>query len=170
MSIQQTVSPTRFIGRGKPVKTRPDIKILKCSKCGSMLTGWASDKMQGIPHCCGEPMEVMEAVHNDTLPTNEQIKFQIKGSLNNNCIVVTWGKIRPEWLLLETFRGSQFIHVEGGYKAVFALAGDDAYAYCDKDPCKECSFRCKRGFCIYAYLPGVGLVKRPVDRILSDKG
>lgn len=170
MSIQQTVSPTRFIGRGKPRKIRKDISIYRCTTCGTILTGWTSDSMQEHPQCCGTPMEIIETVDNESLPEKQRLQYQIKGSLNNNCIVIRWGTVKPEWMLLETFRGSQFIYVENNYKEVFAFAGNDAYAYCDKDPCKECSFRCKRGFCIYAYMPGIGLVKRPVDRILSDKG
>lgn len=170
MSIQQTVSPTRFIGRGKPRKMRKDVTIYRCKTCGTILTGWAADTMQGQPQCCGEPMEIPQTIDNESLPENKKLKYRIRGSLNSNCIVIQWGTVRPEWILLETFRGSQFFYVENSFKEVFAFAQNDAYAYCDKDPCKECSFRCKRGFCIYAYMPGIGVVKRPIDRILSDKG
>lgn len=114
--------------------------------------------------CCVEAIELMN---------REKVTYSMgatRGSLNNNCIVVNWGQVKPQWLLLETFRGSQFVYVEHAYKEVFALAGLDAYAYCDKDPCKECSFRCKRGFALYAYLPGIGVVVRPIDQILTDKG
>ena len=170
MSIQQTVSPTRYIGLGKPRKTRKDIDIYHCSCCDSYLTGWMNTAPGAVPQCCGVPMETVKPIPNEELEPGKRIKYQIRGSLNNNCIVVTWGSIRPKWLLLETFRGSQFVHLDRGYKEVFALAGMDAYAYCDKDPCKECSFRCKRGFALYAFLPGIGVVERPIDQILTDKG
>ena len=170
MSIQQTVSPTRFIGRGKPRKTRKDIEIYHCSCCDSYLTGWRHDSASALPKCCGQTMETVTPIHNEELDPKKQLRYQIRGSLNNNCIVINWGQVKPEWLLLETFRGSQFVYVEHSYKEVFALAGLDAYAYCDKDPCKECSFRCKRGFALYAYLPGIGVVVRPIDQILTDKG
>ena len=32
---------------------------------------------------------------------------------------------------------------------LFALADEDAYVYCDKDVCLECTFMCKRGFVFY---------------------
>lgn len=53
--------------------------------------------------------------------------------------------------------------------AVFALAGEDAYAYCDKDPCEMCSFRCKNGFVLYACYGGV-LYAVPVNRIAVTSG
>ena len=37
-----------------------------------------------------------------------------------------------------------------------------AYAYCGKDPCRACTFRCKRGFHLYAYLDGLGLIDQAV--------
>lgn len=168
MSIQQIVSPTRYIARGKPRRTRKDIDIYHCSECGSYLTGWTESS--SLPCCCGREMEKVEAVLNEKLDAGDRIDYRIRGSLNNNCIVVTWGRIRPKWILMESFRGSQFFYVENSFKEVFALAGSDAYAYCDKDPCAECSFRCKRGFAIYAELPGIGVVKQEVDRISTDKG
>ena len=168
MSIQQTVSPTRYIGRGKPRRTRKDIDLFHCSVCGGYLTGWQNT--DASPYCCGQEMERVSFVPNEELDPSVQIDYKIRGSLNNNCIVVTWGKVKPVWIMLESFRGSQFFYVESSFKEVFALAGTDAYAYCDKDPCKECSFRCKRGFAIYANLPGIGIVKREVDRISTDQG
>ncbi len=168
MSIQQTVSPTRYIGRGKPRRTREDIKIYHCPECGGYLTGWI--KSETAPCCCGKEMEAVQTIPNEQLDPSMRIDYKIRGSLNNNCIVVTWGRVKPEWILLESFRGSQFFYVESSFKEVFALAGTDAYAYCDKDPCAECSFRCKRGFALYAYMPGIGVVYREVDRISTDKG
>lgn len=168
MSIQQIVSPTRYIGKGKPRRTRPDVDIYHCPECGAYLTGWSDEK--SLPCCCGREMEHVQAIPNERLEESLQINYRIRGSLNNNCVVVTWGKVKPLWIMLESFRGTQFFYVENSYKEVFALAGSDAYAYCDKDPCAECSFRCKRGFILYAMLPGIGVVKRELDRISTDKG
>lgn len=168
MSIQQIVSPTRYIGRGKPRRTRPDIEIYHCPECGRYLTGWPGSNT-GV-QCCGKEMEKVQTVPNEELDKNLQIDYKIRGSLNNNCIVVTWGRVKPVWIMLESFRGSQFFFVENSFKEVFAFAGSDAYAYCDKDPCAECSFRCKRGFALYALMPGIGVVYREIDRISTDKG
>ena len=50
---------------------------------------------------------------------------------------------------------------------VFALADEDAYAYCDEDPCLECIFMCKRGFVFLAYVEGFGLVRLPLERAVA---
>ena len=46
---------------------------------------------------------------------------------------------------------------------VFALADEDAFAYCDKNPCVQCTFRCKREFEIYAYVENIGMVVKHLD-------
>ena len=110
MSIQQIVSPTRYIGRGKPRRTRKDIEIYCCSECGTYLTGWTQNNT--APQHCSNAMRKVEPIPNDQLDPALQIDYKIKGSLNNNCIIVTWGRVRPEWILMESFRGSQFVYVE----------------------------------------------------------
>ena len=104
MSIQQIVSPTRYIGRGKPRRTRKDIEIYCCSECGTYLTGWTQNNT--APQHCSNAMRKVEPIPNDQLDPALQIDYKIKGSLNNNCIIVTWGRVRPEWILMESFRGS----------------------------------------------------------------
>ena len=49
---------------------------------------------------------------------------------------------------------------------MFGFADEDAFAYCDKNPCVECTFRCKRGMEIYAYVENLGLVVMPLDRMI----
>ena len=49
---------------------------------------------------------------------------------------------------------------------MFGCADEDAFAYCDKNPCVECTFRCKRGMEIYAYVENLGLVVMPLDRMV----
>ena len=119
MSIQQIVSPTRYIGRGKPRRTRKDIEIYCCSECGTYLTGWTQNNT--APQHCSNTMRKVEPIPNDQLDPALQIDYKIKGSLNNNCIIVTWGRVRPEWILMESFRGSQFFYVENSYKEVWML-------------------------------------------------
>ena len=48
------------------------------------------------------------------------------------------------------------------------MADEDAFAYCDKDPCVECTFRCKRGMEIYAYVENIGLIVLPLDRMVAS--
>ena len=99
MSIQQIVSPTRYIGRGKPRRTRKDIEIYHCAECGGYLTGWTNSDM--LPQCCGKEMEAVSFIPNEQLDSSLQLDYKIRGSLNNNWIVVTWGKVKPEWIMLD---------------------------------------------------------------------
>ena len=65
----------------------------------------------------------------------------------------------------ETFTGMQHKYVtpKKWPPVVFALADEDAFAYCDKNPCVQCTFRCKREFEIYAYVENIGMVVKHLD-------
>ncbi|MFR1640014.1 MAG: hypothetical protein ACLSVD_13165 [Eggerthellaceae bacterium] len=60
-------------------------------------------------------------------------------------------RFRIQWIALKTFTGSQLKYVLPKKRSplLFALADEDAYVYCDKDVCLECTFMCKRGFVFY---------------------
>ena len=183
------VGPCRYLATSKPRRDRADVSLCRCPSCGRLLIGIPLTTAPGSPAsasskdpapagapapaivCCGQEAEVLTATPNDALPKDLRLDYQITGGLNENCVVVTWGKERPSWIYLETFRGGQYVDVEPrSYKEVLAFAGKDAYAYCDKIPCAECSFRCKHGFVIYAYLPDTGLVSLEMNRISTAKG
>lgn len=89
--------------------------------------------------------------------------------MNNNCINVNWRSIdstcKPRWFGLKTFTGMQYKYVtpKKWPPVVFALADEDAFAYCDKNPCVQCTFRCKREFEIYAYVENIGMVVKHLD-------
>ena len=74
------------------------------------------------------------------------------------------------WVALKTFTGFQLKYLTEGKNPplVFALADEDAYSYCDYSPCKECVFRCKSGFVLYAYFTKAGLVEMACDRMKED--
>lgn len=161
----QRVGPCRYLAAYKPRRTRDDVNFYTCAHCSRVLTGWpvsgASD-----PECCGKPMKKLKPLEMEGLAKEERLNYEILGGLNENAVRVTWGNKRPAWLYLETFRGGQYVETGNrDRRVVFALAGEDAYAYCDKDPCEECGFRCKNGFVIYAYIEGTGLVSMPLNRI-----
>ena len=93
----------------------------------------------------------------------------IVGGFDENALRVYWTSnegAAPRWIALKTFMGSQLKYVMPDKQPplVFALGDEDAYAYCDEDPCVCCTFHCKRGFEIYAYVDGIGLVSMPIHR------
>lgn len=102
------------------------------------------------------------------------INYRIVGGYNENAIEVSWrirdNKDSLEWVYIKTFTGGQIKYVTNPLKTsfIFALADEDAYVYCDEDPCLECTFRCKRGFEIYAFLKESGLIKMPMDRMQAN--
>lgn len=101
-------------------------------------------------------------------PGESGFDYQIVGGYEQNGIQARWPRERsPEWVWLHTFSGGQlkFIPKQKSPSVVFALAEEDAYAYCDEDPCLECVFRCKSGFALYFYVPDMGLLVMPLDRL-----
>ncbi|MEI3324217.1 MAG: hypothetical protein V8R44_02700 [Eggerthellaceae bacterium] len=119
--------------------------------------------------CCGKPMERIELVDAADVEDRFKLTYQILGGMNNNCINVNWRSIdstcKPRWFGLKTFTGMQHKYVtpKKWPPVVFALADEDAFAYCDKNPCVQCTFRCKREFEIYAYVENIGMVVKHLD-------
>ena len=104
------------------------------------------------------------------LPEGLSLNYRIDGGFNNNAIIVTWKDTidhRVEWVCLKTFTGMQLKYKmpKKRNRVVFALADEDAFAYCNKTPCEECGFRCKSGFALYFCVQGFGIVRKPVERI-----
>ena len=112
-----------------------------------------------------DPSEVLDDV---------LIDYKITGGYNENVVEVFWEIknkiISLEWIYLKTFTGGQLKYVTNSKKTsfIFAMADEDAYAYCDEDPCLECTFRCKRGYEIYAFIKGMGLIKIPLERMNAN--
>lgn len=106
----------------------------------------------------------------EDLPEGISLNYSIVGGYNNNAIEVSWSIDAPtyrlQWIALKTFTGMQLKYLTPKKKApvIFALADEDAYVYCDENPCLECVFMCKRGFVIYANVAGLGIVKFPLTR------
>lgn len=108
----------------------------------------------------------------DDLPEGVSLDYRIDGGFNDNCVKVSWKATAEHplrWVCLKTFTGMQLKYALPGKRSplLFALADEDAFAYCDKAPCEECAFRCKSGFTIYACFEGVGVARLPMDRISS---
>lgn len=163
------VGPCRCMASAKPRMRLPEPVFFRCKTCGAVLCGFAGSA--GAPVCCGGEAERLLPRDADALFESGALRYDVVGGLNENCLRVFWRDEEPEWLYLLTYTGGQYRKISEKKRppAVFALAGEDAYAYCDKDPCEMCSFRCKNGFVLYAFLDGA-LYALPVNRIAATSG
>ena len=170
-SDSRRVGPLRCLLTAKPRIDREPLTFFRCPQCGSEYESWISSGQKGLS-CCNVPAIKTSPLPVDELPEELSLWYDIVGGLNENCVRVYWRGKAPDWLYLETFTGGQHMILGGKRRppAVFALAGDDAYAYCDKNPCEMCSFRCKNGFVIYAKYAEHGLFVLPVNRIAATSG
>lgn len=163
------IGPCRYLASAKPVRKRPLPAFLRCPVCGSILCDFLGGA--NIPSCCGAEMERLSPLSSEGMFESKALYFDIVGGFNENCLRVYWTGEAPRWLYLDTFSGGQYMEIGAKRRppAVFALAGEDAYAYCDKDPCQMCSFRCKNGFMLYACYENE-IFEMPVNRIAATSG
>ena len=126
-----------------------------------------------LPSCCGQSMEELIPHDAQEFEPDVKLSYLIFGSVNENAIKAIWEcedyKEKPEWVWLRTFTGGQLKYTTPRKRSplLFGLADEDAYAYCDKDPCVECTFRCKRGFGLYFYFEKRGLIYLPLERMCA---
>ncbi|MBR5046899.1 MAG: hypothetical protein IKX76_01555 [Eubacterium sp.] len=155
----------------KPSVYAPPVHFYHCGKCGNLLQ--AMSFTSKAPVCCDLEME-------ELIPRSAEdfedltLDYQIIGSFNENAVKFTWSgknmKEKPVWIWLGTYSGGILRFIKQAYPpVVFGLSGDDAYAYCDKDPCEECRFRCKKGFVAYFYFEDRGLISLPLERSSMKK-
>ena len=147
----------------------------------SILAGFAANGVEAAvielpyapapdPAACGGFLERLPAASAADCADSIELSYDVVGGFDANALRVFW-KVReagcePRWFALKAFTGMQLKYVLPGKRApiVFALGDEDAYAYCDEDPCVGCTFRCKRGFELYAYVEKIGLVAQSVHR------
>ena len=189
-------SVTRTHATWKPRVTAKHIPLYHCPECGAVVQGIdgaagtsltndgersliiepAYANAEFAPSCCGKPMERLELLPAEQVEDRFKITYQILGGMNNNAIKIEWRSVdatcTPRWFLLKTFTGNQLKYVQPKKwpPIIFALADEDAFAYCAKDPCIECTFRCKRGMEVYAYVDNLGLVLLPLDHMETFDG
>lgn len=184
-----TLSPTRTRATWKPGVADEPVPFYGCAGCGAVLMGvdggegprYAGDGRRPTielpyapapdPAACDEgALERLDALDAAACAARIEITYDVVGGFDMNALRVFW-KVRedgctPRWFALKTFTGMQLKYVLPGKRqpVVFALGDEDAYAYCDKNPCVSCTFRCKRGFELYAYVEQLGLVAVAVHR------
>ncbi len=175
---KQTFSQRRCRDGRKPLwNTSPDVVFYQCETCGALypVTTFGEEAGKAIEvSCCGHKLEQLVPQKYDEekgLPNGIQLSYQIVGGFNDNAIKVAWKEPtytwKPKWIYMKTFVGGYLKYIKENKKSpmVFALADTDAFCYCDRDPCVECTFRCKRGFIIYYYGDDIGLVEIPIDKM-----
>ncbi|MEA5002509.1 MAG: desulfoferrodoxin family protein [Christensenella sp.] len=148
----------------------------RCSVCGTVVVrisplDVASTDSQGGGHCCDQPMERLEICPDTSPDAAHGMRFCIFGGFANNTIrIEVDGGNHPmgedhciEWIYLRTFQGGQMkvLPKKKDSAALFAMAEEDAYAFCDREICRmgweTCHFQCKRGHIAYAYCNVHGL-------------
>lgn len=99
-----------------------------------------------------------------------QLRYRLTGGFDSAALEVSWetgeGAAAPQWVALKSYTGIQIKYPTPGKRPplVFALADEDAYCYCDLDPCQECVANCKRGFLLYASYGEGEVVRLQVGR------
>lgn len=184
-------SPTRTHATWKPRVADAHAPFYRCSECGTVVRGVDGDadnaliddgerskifepsyvKSKFEISCCGKPMEPLEPIPVEEVADRFTMNYQIVGGLNSNGLNVTWSSkdasCKPRWFAVKTFTGVQtkYVQPKKWPPIVFAFADEDAFAYCSKNPCIECTFRCKSGMELYGYVEGIGLVYMTIDRM-----
>ena len=169
----QEFSQRRARDSRKPALSEcPEVEFYRCGRCGSVYQRVGFDRKNGDLCCCGERIILLEKQNIKGLPAGYGLDYEIRGGHNDNTVVVKWKADKEEnaplFLGLKTFTGLYLKYARSGRTEMrFALADLDAFVYCDKDPCLECTFRCKRGFSIFLYNAGLGLFELPIDKFSS---
>lgn len=169
MVSAQEYGPRRSRTTRKPSIQCPDVVFYRCAKCGMIHQRVGRGETRPEMVCCGEVMAELKPTPVKELGPEIRITYQIVGGYNDNAVRVSWELEKPcrlEWLYLKTYTGGYMKYLIPGKRPpmVFALADEDAFSYCDESPCLECVFWCKRGFTIYGYVQGKGLVEAPLDK------
>ncbi|MEG1512255.1 MAG: hypothetical protein RR362_00885 [Raoultibacter sp.] len=176
-------APATFCGTGRSLVAElpyaaftpvdPTLMPLNINAASMAMLPATEAAMQPAPTCCGITTQHLRVTEAEKLPANIKLDYRIIGGFNNNAITVSWeiedALYTLHWIALKTFTGMQMKYLLPHKKppVIFALADEDAYAYCGEDPCLECVFMCKRGFVIYAFIEGFGLVRLPLTRMVA---
>lgn len=171
-----TACPNAYTGMGRSLEAVPSYAAFEGANEETTLGACGATPLKRgnpTPACCGQPMRLLEPVDPQTVAEQIALSYRIVGGFDHNAVECSWqsgdaGRA-PLWVALKTFTGVQVKYVLPGKKPplVFALADEDAYVYCDEDPCLECRFRCKRGFVLYFYVPDLGLLRLPLDQMTA---
>lgn len=164
---------TRIKNSTKPSFIERAPIFYRCPDCGQFLVSISAGNEGTTIQCCGNTLSVLIAHDaSDALAEEHLPVMVISGGFESNTLTVNVGAsphpMEPEhnlaWIYIYTFQGGQFTFLRPGELpvATFALAGNDAYVYCDRPVCKgnRCKFNCKRGFTAWCWCNQHGLWKQ----------
>lgn len=163
------------ISHRAPFRSKEPI-FYKCAHCNNLMIQASPELESVVIFCCEKQMTELKPISTDEAPEDElhQIEYLISGGFEQNAIKVHIGRSSHpmdeehhiQWIYLYTFQGGQlkYLAKRKPPEAIFALAEEDAFSYCDRQPCEmgrgDCQFKCKRGWVLYAYCNVHGLQMR----------
>lgn len=178
----QRLSPTRTRATWKPRVDEADVPVYRCARCGRVLVAvgaaaasvdtdlWRSTIVRSPyaePACAScvscascSPDLLQPVAFRAACAADEGFSYAFTGGMDANRLTLSWAPETPAPTLavLKTFTGLQVADAPRGRAVTFFLADEDAYCYCDLDPCEWCVARCKRGFKLYVLrADGAGL-------------
>ncbi|HPE15836.1 MAG TPA: desulfoferrodoxin family protein [Oscillospiraceae bacterium] len=141
-----------------------DPRFYRCGSCGALGVEFGAEARALMPCQCGGSRELLAPSADADPAEAHRITYVIFGGAEHNAIRVWVEEGRHPatqehhiaWIYLRTYTGGQLKFLLPGEKptATFALADEDAYAYCDRPVCRmgrgNCQFQCKRGYQVYA--------------------
>ncbi|HFZ8993977.1 TPA: desulfoferrodoxin family protein [Citrobacter freundii] len=161
---------TRIKNSTKPTFIHQMPTFYRCPQCGEFFARIGKHGAEHRISCCGQELTALIVHAADDALAQQHLPFMtISGGFEANTLSVTVGTpphpMEPdhhlEWIFVYTFQGGQFKFLQPNAlpEATFALAGEDAYVYCDRPVCKgrQCKFNCKRGFVAYTWCNQHGL-------------
>ncbi|MEG0417930.1 hypothetical protein [Gordonibacter sp.] len=185
-SAEPRLSPTRTRATWKPRVGNEDVDLFACARCGQVYVGLGStaagvetDKWRSVimqppyagspcPTCCGEAAAPVAFA--PVQPADVGYAVNFLGGMDANRLVLSWtiGAPKPQLIVVKTFTGilqrSLSPHEIAQRSAVFPLADEDAYCYCDLDPCEHCVASCKRGFAVYVVCEDGSALRLPCGK------
>lgn len=156
----------------KPWIKRAEARFFRCTQCGRIFHEFVPefpyppyDKGQDckvLPSCCAHEMTPLEP-----MPAGDELQYEIFGGFNNNAIRAIWLGQTPQWILLQTYTGASLKQIPPAKKspALFPLADEDAYVYCDREQCVKCLYCCKKSCSLFYYFGSDLLFKLPLDQV-----
>lgn len=157
----------------RPAVRSPYPRFYRCSQCGALGIAYGEAKEE-MACGCGGVRKRLKPSNTDNADHGYSLSFVVFGGMEHNAIRVSvekdghplTGDHDVEWIAIYTYEGLQIKFLQGTLSpaALFAMAGDDAYSFCNRKVCRmgweHCQFQCKRGWRIYGWLGGHGLIQR----------
>lgn len=166
---------TRCIISHRPPYRSGEPQFYRCCACGSVLVRLPRREGQRLPApsvvCCENPLAPLSAGEDPAVLEAHAMDYVVFGGYEHNAVQIRVASAAHpmtaehhiEWIYFYTYQGGQlkYLPLFGSAKATFALAEEDAYAYCDRPVCNMgrgvCQYRCKRGNAAFAYCNVHGL-------------